>query len=146
MSEGYDAVNNWEIWAEIEKLDFTDIKARYKSKKNFFWKLFYNADKIEIEYRQFLYLICTNPVKMIIPWSKNLDEFWHEHILDTKNYEACCYLIFGKYIHHVPGIPKDLQQHTKAYDKTKNLYKKVFSKKTKSVIIYCVADGSCEGN
>lgn len=31
-----------------------------------------------------------------------VDEFWHQHILDTHAYHEDCEVIFGNYLHHFP--------------------------------------------
>ncbi len=57
-------------------------------------------------YRAFLFLYKTYPDEIIVP-TKEVDEFWHLHILDTRNYIADCETIFGYYLHHYPyaGLP-----------------------------------------
>jgi hypothetical protein len=30
------------------------------------------------------------------------DDFWHQHILDTRKYMADCNILFGEYLHHFP--------------------------------------------
>ncbi len=37
-----------------------------------------------------------------LPPSEDIDEFWHNHILDTKNYRKDCKVIFGSYLDHYP--------------------------------------------
>lgn len=65
-----------------------------------------------------------------MPPSEEVDEFWHNHILDTQKYHQDCDMIFGKYLHHYPyfGIDDksnelDLQ---KAFDHMQELHKKEF--------------------
>ncbi len=52
-------------------------------------------------YRAFLYLCKTYPTEVIVP-TKEVDDFWHMHILDTRNYILDCEEIFGFYLHHFP--------------------------------------------
>lgn len=59
------------------------------------------ARKVERAYRRFLYLNAIQPDFPVVP-SKQVDEFWHYHILDTRKYEADCNAIFGKMFHHFP--------------------------------------------
>ncbi len=54
-------------------------------------------------YRAFLFLCKTYPTEVIVP-IKEIDEFWHMHILDTRNYIADCYTVFGYYLHHFPYV------------------------------------------
>lgn len=57
-------------------------------------------------YRVFLFLCKTYPTEVIVP-IKEVDEFWHLHILDTRSYIVDCDTIFGYYLHHYPyaGLP-----------------------------------------
>ena len=43
------------------------------------------AELIEIWYRRFLYLVRLYPEKILVP-CKDIDIFWHSHILDTQKY------------------------------------------------------------
>lgn len=52
-------------------------------------------------YRAFLFLCKIYPIEVIVP-IKEVDDFWHLHILDTRNYIADCNAIFGYYLHHYP--------------------------------------------
>lgn len=61
------------------------------------------AKEIEIWYRRFLFLTCMHPEEAIVP-TKEIDEFWHTHILDTKKYFSDCQEICGEYIHHFPYL------------------------------------------
>lgn len=45
---------------------------------------------------------------MTVP-NKQIDEMWHEHILDTRKYSDDCQTVFGYYLHHTPANPKDNQ-------------------------------------
>jgi hypothetical protein len=60
------------------------------------------AESAEHEYRKFLYLLMLCPNKTLMPWSDDLDLFWHEHILHTKQYAADCQHLFGRFINHDP--------------------------------------------
>lgn len=52
-------------------------------------------------YRVFLFLCATYPDDVIVP-PREVDEIWHLHILDTRNYAKDCSEIFGSYLHHFP--------------------------------------------
>lgn len=39
--------------------------------------------------------------------SRQVDDLWHEHILNTRLYVDYCMDNFGFYIHHISCIPKD---------------------------------------
>lgn len=54
------------------------------------------------------------------PCTEEIDEFWHTHILYTREYTRDCRDIFGSYMHHVPcndlsdkDVLEDMQRATK---------------------------------
>lgn len=110
-----------EIWKTIQKLDLSNIRKKFLSKKNFWWKLKNDAKKIEEEYKQFLYVIAVSDTP-IVPHNQDIDDFWHEHILHTQKYEQDCITVFGKFIHHNPT-----ENNQEAVKKTKKAYKKAFT-------------------
>lgn len=63
------------------------------------------VDQMEQQYRRFLALQAALKVERnsftIVP-NRLIDEFWHQHILDTQQYIADCEAIFGEYLHHYP--------------------------------------------
>ncbi|MDB5237925.1 MAG: hypothetical protein JWM46_195 [Candidatus Kaiserbacteria bacterium] len=59
------------------------------------------AEKTEADYRRFLILCAAYPDRMIVP-SKNVDQFWHAHILDTIKYAEDCQASIGFFLHHFP--------------------------------------------
>lgn len=61
-----------------------------------------DADEACVLYRNYLFLLAKYPKKSLPP-SQDIDEFWHNHILDTKKYRAECDKIFGKYMDHKPS-------------------------------------------
>ncbi len=56
------------------------------------WSVF-EVDANEFQYRQWLQLIRNHPDKLISP-TKEIDLFWHHHILDTKKYFQDCRNLF----------------------------------------------------
>ena len=73
-------------------------------------------------YKNFLLLQKKHSPDMLVP-SREIDEFWHNHILYTKNYFQDCLNIFGHYLHHEPVSPnEDSQQLINDYLKTKQFY------------------------
>lgn len=73
-------------------------------------------------YKNFLFLQKKHYPDMLVP-SREIDEFWHNHILYTKNYFQDCLNIFGHYLHHEPASPnEDSSILIKDYLKTKQFY------------------------
>lgn len=83
--------------------------------------------KIEAEYcaklyKNFLWLNKKHLPQALVP-TREIDEFWHNHILYTKNYIHDCLKIFGHYFHHEPLTPEeDVTLLTENFLKTKELY------------------------
>ena len=86
-------------------------------------------DKAELEYRRFLHLKQLYPGISLVP-SKQVDQIWHAHILDTKAYREDCQSLFGRFIDHYPyfGIygKEDYANLVSAFDQTIELYEKHF--------------------
>ncbi|MEO8065562.1 MAG: hypothetical protein ABI643_01755 [Candidatus Doudnabacteria bacterium] len=57
------------------------------------------CDSVEVLYKRFLLLNATHP--HIVP-TREIDQFWHMHILDTYKYTQDCEDLFGHYLHHFP--------------------------------------------
>ena len=80
---------------------------------------------LELWYRRFLYLVSLYPEKVIVP-SKEIDIFWHTHILDTQKYMADCEALFGQYFHHFPYFgmrgEKDRNNLEDAFQETDKLF------------------------
>lgn len=93
-------------------------------------------------YKRFLWLIVKYK-QPLVP-SKEIDEFWHNHILYTKNYAADCEVLAGHYIHHNPSNPEDeseIEGLIEGFKLTQSLYEKefgeplqIFRKSEKSII------------
>jgi hypothetical protein len=63
---------------------------------------------VEREYRRFLGLVVLNPNKAY-GMAGDVDELWHDHILDTQDYLSMCREVVGGIVHHCPvsGVPKN---------------------------------------
>jgi hypothetical protein len=93
------------------------------------------ADAAQLEYVRFLTLLQTKPGFMLIPWldasgRDDLDQFWHQHILDTAKYAADCDALFGRMIHHDPHVLRGSREQKDAAEKTRRLYARTFSSGT----------------
>ena len=80
-------------------------------------------------YKNFLFLKYKYPHETLAP-SEDIDEFWHNHILDTKRYPQDCEKIFGYYLDHYPYFGIDGQTTLKdleaAFANTQRLHVKEF--------------------
>lgn len=79
-------------------------------------------------YQRFLQLMVIYGPEGLVP-TRDIDEFWHAHILFTKEYIADCHHLVGHYIHHAPADPanpEEVSQLTEQFERTKTLYLKEF--------------------
>jgi hypothetical protein len=85
--------------------------------------------KAEAAYRRFLVLNLLYPGQQLAV-NKVLDEFWHNHILDTAKYAQDCEDVFGSFLHHYPyfGLPgeDDEGQNLPAFAVTETIWQDVF--------------------
>jgi len=59
------------------------------------------AEEVQEEYLRFLGLTLAYPKISIVP-SRTVDDFWHQHVLDTRAYASDCNEVFGFFLHHYP--------------------------------------------
>lgn len=85
-----------------------------------------DAEKCSELYKKFLFLQKKYPKIGLVP-TREIDEFWHNHILYTKEYCYDCQQIFGYYLHHAPE-PQiiDEKKLIQSFLETKALYLKEF--------------------
>ena len=85
------------------------------------------ADEAEKWYRRFLEVCLRFPQFPAVP-NRLIDDFWHQHILDTQAYAADCQEIFGEFMHHYPyfGLNGDASERDSAFEQTDNIYKDLF--------------------
>ena len=114
-----------------EELELNSIRDALIEKQG--WSL-KRAESARVEYVRFLTLLQRRPGFMLIPWPNkegqdDLDQFWHQHILDTAKYAADCNALFGRMIHHNPHVVRGSGDETDAIDKTQRLYARTFGSK-----------------
>lgn len=77
-------------------------------------------------YKNFLYLLKKYLPIPLVP-TREIDEFWHNHILYTRHYFRDCDHIFGHYLHHEPASPADdTSELINHFLETKRLYLQEF--------------------
>lgn len=90
-----------EIVAAIEQLDLGPITFKLMDpEEGQGWTREYAA-QMELTYRRYLILLAKYPDRTIAP-TKDLDKYWHGHILDTMKYAEDCERTFGYFLHHFP--------------------------------------------
>src|SRR6266480_5803698 len=116
-----------QVMAAIRALDLEPIKLRVMdSELGEGWTREY-AESIERAYRNYLTILAKHPEDIEdIVVSKDVDEFWHTHILHTMKYTEDCERVFGTYLHHNPDIggraPAEIERKDELVEKTRRLY------------------------
>jgi hypothetical protein len=87
------------------------------------------AESVERAYRNYLTVLVKHPGDAEdIVVSKEVDEFWHTHILHTMKYTEDCETVFGTYLHHSPDIggrtPADIDRKVALTETTRRLYQR----------------------
>lgn len=85
----------------IEALDLGPIKFKLMDREEGAGWTRQFVQHMETQYKRYLTLVAKYPRKAIAP-GKDVDRFWHAHILDTQKYFEDCERVFGYYLHHFP--------------------------------------------
>src|SRR6476619_4686246 len=90
----------------IQNLDLSSVRANAMTKLGWSSE---KAQRVENSYRRFLYALAHKEENdLLSPPSQEVDDFWHQHILDTRKYREDCNTVFGHYIDHTPRLlPED---------------------------------------
>jgi len=71
---------------------------------------------------------------MIIRFNKSdaspsmaIDNFWHQHILNTKHYAKFCNVCFNRFIHHRPEDAVDQEAQRRRLENTLSEYKQLYA-------------------
>ena len=117
--------------AAIEALDLSPIKfkaTRSADDDGYGWSPQY-ADQMELAYKRYLILHAKYPEMTLAP-ERDIDRFWHMHILDTRKYAADCDATFGHFLHHFPYLglrgEGDEQALQDAFEAMQRLYAEEF--------------------
>src|SRR5882672_3480834 len=120
-----------QVIASIRSLDLESVKIRLMDPElGEGWTREY-AEGIEQGYRNYLTMLAKyqDDAEDIL-LSKDVDEFWHTHILQTIKYTEDCETVFGKYLHHAPHIGEvtaaDIEKRIALAEKTRRLYQREF--------------------
>src|SRR6267142_1532205 len=128
------------VIAAIEVLDLDPIKLKLMDpEEGQGWSRAY-ADRMELAYKRFLTLLVTHPEETLAP-GKDVDKFWHGHILDTLKYAEDCQKVFGYFLHHFPYFgmrgEEDAANLAEAGRTANRLYEKEFGDAVASRAAYC---------
>src|SRR6266581_2137749 len=128
------------VIAAIQALDLDPIKFKLMDpEEGQGWSREY-VNQMAIEYKRFLTLSVKYSEETIAP-SKDVDKFWHGHILDTMKYAEDCQNVFGYFLHHFPYFgmrgEEDAANLAKAGKTTTRLYEQEFSKTVSGRAAFC---------
>jgi hypothetical protein len=88
------------------------------------------AEKAEAKYKKWLFLKLKYE-NVLIPPPRDIDTFWHGHIVDSLAYTRDTAAIFGQYVHHYPYFgmrgQADHQKLLDAFENTKRLYREEYN-------------------
>jgi hypothetical protein len=116
-----------QVVAAIRALDLEPIRQRVMDEELGEGWSREHAESVERGYRNYLTMLVKHPEDLEdIVVSKDVDEFWHTHILHTMKYTQDCERVFGHYLHHNPHVGKrtqaDIQRKAAQVEKTRRLY------------------------
>lgn len=80
------------------------------------------------DYEKFLRLAAENPGKPLAP-TRDIDEFWHLHMLHPQAYYEDCQRLFGKILDHDGGFgkdPKELPILAMHFEQTASLWQQAY--------------------
>lgn len=87
------------------------------------------VDRAIAHYKMFLHLLYLYPNSRIVP-TQEIDQVWHQHILDTRKYAQDCQWLFGYFVHHYPyfGMGSNAQKQAleTAFSYTRTLFAEHF--------------------
>jgi hypothetical protein len=121
------------LWDNIQSFELNDPQADFPFVQRLAmengWKLPF-AFRALLEYKRFIYLCCIAPTPMTP--SDEVDQVWHLHLIYTRSYwQDFCRDTLHRESHHGPtkGGKGEGDKFTDWYDKTKELYERLFNVK-----------------
>ena len=115
-------------WLRVEKIDLAAINHKLMMDHPGHWTD-EAVQRAEYFYRRFLVLHAMYPLEDLVP-TKQIDEYWHQHILDTRKYADDCEFLFGEFLHHDPyfGIhgEEDRLRNKQSFAWTQALWQSAF--------------------
>ena len=113
----------------IDTIDLTMVKQKLMDKEEGQGWSLEHASHVEFRYRRFLCMLVLDPDGSTVP-TKEIDTFWHQHILDTRAYAADCLRVFGQFLHHFPYFGMrgevDAKDLSDSFEQTKAFYLQLF--------------------
>lgn len=115
--------------AAIESLDLSMVKLKLMDKEEGQGWSQEQVDFVETRYRRYLCMVLLDPNGSVVP-TKDIDLFWHQHILDTRAYAVDCDRTFGFFLHHFPYFgmrgEEDARNLQASFEETRASYSRLF--------------------
>ena len=92
-----------ELWNRVACMDLSPVVMQLVNYKGWTEE---RARAAEHRYRRFFYLKATMPEGKASPIPE-VDEFWHQHIINTERYGPDCQSVAGRFFHHTFLSPDD---------------------------------------
>ena len=92
-----------ELWSRVLAMDLNPVVGQLVTYRNWTAE---RATAAERRYRRFFYLKAALPEGNASP-TPEVDEFWHQHIINTRAYEPDCLRVAGRFLHHTFLSPDD---------------------------------------
>jgi hypothetical protein len=131
-----------QVIAAIDALDLDPIKLKLMDPEEGQGWSREHVERVALAYRRFLTLLVRFPEETIAP-GKDVDKFWHGHILDTMKYEEDCRTVFGYFLHHFPYFgmrgEKDAANLREASERMHAIYEREFGESMPSDAAWCMA-------
>jgi hypothetical protein len=114
---------------KIATIDLSMVKLKLMDEEEGLgWTTEY-ADLVEERYRRYLCMVYLRRDGSNVP-TKEIDQFWHQHILATRAYAEDCDRVFGEFIHHFPYFgmrgDADAKDLSDSFERTKAFYVETF--------------------
>jgi len=131
-----------QVVAAIQALDLDPIKLKLMdAEEGQGWSREY-VERMETAYKRFLILMVKFPEETIAP-TKDVDKFWHAHILDTIKYAEDCQNVFGYFLHHFPYFgmrgEQDAADLKAAAERMHELHMREFGESVENKAAWCAA-------
>lgn len=135
------------IPAAISGLDLSRVVSKLKANTPVVSGESMDVDRALLDYQRFLTLRLLHPDQTLVPTGM-IDEFWHQHILDTRAYAEDCMSVFGGFMDHDPdwgaGSEEEAEKNAEAFDVTRRLYSERFGEDMAGVPHRC-SSKDCRG-
>jgi len=118
-----------DVMSALETIDLSMVKLKLMDEEEGEGWDKEHTDHVEKKYRRYLCMLYLYPEASVVP-TKAIDQFWHQHILDTRAYAADCERVFGYFVHHFPYFgmrsEEDAKDLLSSFERTKQIHQALF--------------------